>query len=94
MQNEGSRGKMLKPTRFEYWAPIAQSVYLVGDFNDWNPASHPMFRLEHGQWLIHVLLHCGQIQYQFLVDGLPTLDPMTAVGRSQWNDRVSLIDVS
>ena len=27
---------------FAVWAPNAKSVYLVGDFNDWNEASHPL----------------------------------------------------
>ncbi|MDO5713301.1 MAG: 1,4-alpha-glucan branching protein GlgB [Tissierellia bacterium] len=28
--------------RFTLWAPNAREVYLVGDFNEWNPWSHPM----------------------------------------------------
>ena len=31
---------------FAVWAPHAQSVSLVGDFNNWNPDSHPMKLLE------------------------------------------------
>ena len=27
---------------FVVWAPNAKSVSLVGDFNQWNPLSHPM----------------------------------------------------
>jgi 1,4-alpha-glucan branching enzyme len=37
-----------KPVNFHCAAPSAQSVYLVGDFNGWNPASHPMRRREDG----------------------------------------------
>lgn len=30
---------------FALWAPFAQSVSVVGDFNAWDPTAHPMFRL-------------------------------------------------
>ena len=32
----------IKGTRFAVWAPAAQRVYVVGDFNNENPASHPL----------------------------------------------------
>ena len=32
----------IKGTFFAVWAPNADRVSLVGDFNDWNPASHPL----------------------------------------------------
>ena len=35
---------------FRVWAPNAQSVSVVGDFNFWNPADLPMERLAHGIW--------------------------------------------
>lgn len=31
-------------TVFAVWAPNAASVAVIGDFNDWNPASHPLVR--------------------------------------------------
>ncbi len=31
---------------FAVWAPNAEAVHLVGNFNDWNEESHPMERLE------------------------------------------------
>src|SRR5215470_13241369 len=34
---EGAQG-----THFAVWAPNAGSVSVVGDFNGWNPASHPL----------------------------------------------------
>ncbi len=34
---------------FRVWAPHAETVSVVGDFNDWNPASHVMERLSGGE---------------------------------------------
>ena len=32
------------------WAPAAQAVSLIGDFNGWNRESHPLAPVEHGIW--------------------------------------------
>lgn len=37
---------------YREWAPGAESMYLVGDFNDWNRDSHPLTRTENGNWEI------------------------------------------
>ncbi|MDB5966435.1 MAG: glgB, partial [Polaromonas sp.] len=38
-------------TRFAVWAPNARSVSVIGDFNSWDPARHPMrLRPEAGVW--------------------------------------------
>ena len=38
-------------TYFAVWAPNAERISLVGDFNDWNPDSHPMSpRESSGVW--------------------------------------------
>ena len=34
--------------RFAVWAPHAQAVSVVGDFNQWDTAAHPMKRSEYG----------------------------------------------
>ena len=35
---------------YREWAPGADEMHLYGDFNGWNPSSHPMTRLENGVW--------------------------------------------
>jgi 1,4-alpha-glucan branching enzyme len=35
---------------FAVWAPEAAQVSLIGDFNGWNPDSHPMRQREGGVW--------------------------------------------
>ncbi|MPC19759.1 1,4-alpha-glucan-branching enzyme [Portunus trituberculatus] len=36
------------------WAPLAQGLFLKGDFNDWNKLSHPFKKLDYGKWEIHI----------------------------------------
>lgn len=87
--------KVLKPTHFYCAAPGAKSVYLMGDFNDWSPTSHPMQRRVDGWWFIQVPLTHGHHQYLFLVDGTPTLDPhATGVVQIDRYANVSVIAVS
>lgn len=38
--------------RFAVWAPNADQVSLVGDFNEWNPAGYDMERDDQGNWFI------------------------------------------
>ena len=35
---------------FRVWAPNAEDVHVVGDFNYWNPADLPMDRISQGVW--------------------------------------------
>ena len=55
--------------RFAVWAPHAQRVALVGDFNGWNTAATPMDRLPDGTWVQSVDgLHDGAL-YKYAVTG-------------------------
>ncbi len=35
---------------YREWAPNAYQLYLTGDFNGWNQTSHPLTRLDNGNW--------------------------------------------
>ena len=35
---------------YREWAPNAQEISLIGDFNDWNEESHKMKKLPNGNW--------------------------------------------
>jgi 1,4-alpha-glucan branching enzyme len=76
-------------------APGAESVRLVGDFNEWNPIATPMSRTSDGRWMASLELHHGHHQYLFLVDGKPVLDPnANGIARNDRNEQVSLLAVS
>jgi 1,4-alpha-glucan branching enzyme len=87
--------KPMRAMNFICNAPTAQSVSLVGDFNQWNAFAHPMKQQPDGGWLLTVELKHGHHRYAFLVDGVLTLDPRAqGVTRNDQNERVSLIPVS
>ena len=55
--------------QFVLVAPHANSVSLVGDFNDWDPKRSPM-RTANGIWATVVQLAPGRYRYAFLVNGV------------------------
>jgi 1,4-alpha-glucan branching enzyme len=87
--------KTLRAMNFVCNAPQANSVSLVGDFNEWNPEAHPMKRMPDGAWMATVELRHGHHRYAFLVDGSLALDPRAqGVTRNDQGERVSLVPVS
>lgn len=87
--------KVLRTINFVCQAPDARNVSLVGDFNQWNPAAHPMRQMPDRAWLISVDLKHGHHRYAFLVDGELILDPRAqGVAQAENGARVSLVPVS
>jgi 1,4-alpha-glucan branching enzyme len=85
----------LRTVNFVCNSPQAQSVCLVGDFNQWNPAAHPMKQMPDRAWFLTMELKHGHHRYAFLVDGQLTLDPHAqGITRNDKGERVSLIPVS
>jgi 1,4-alpha-glucan branching enzyme len=90
-----SAKKIAKPVNFVCVAPDAKEVFLTGDFNDWDPAAHPMHRRPGGAWFLAVQLNHGHHHYRFVVDGKPTLDPKAqGVAHDLQGQKVSLVSVS
>jgi 1,4-alpha-glucan branching enzyme len=85
----------LRAVNFICRASQAKSVSLVGDFNQWNPATHPMKQMPDHSWLVTVELKHGHHRYAFLVDGVLTLDPQAqGITRNEKGERVCLVPVS
>lgn len=53
----------------------AHEVTLVGDFNHWDPKTHPMKNDGNGIWNKTLMLTAGKYEYKFLIDGDWKLDP-------------------
>lgn len=84
-----------KPVTFICRAPEADDVYLIGDFNDWDPWANCMKRQADGAWRLEMLLSHGHHHYLFLVDGTPVLDPQAyGTARNEKDEKVSLVAVS
>jgi 1,4-alpha-glucan branching enzyme len=85
----------LRAVNFICNAPQAKTVSLVGDFNNWDPAAHPMKQMPDKAWLLKVELKHGHHRYAFLVDGNIVLDPRAqGITRNDKGERVSLVPVS
>lgn len=67
--------KSTPSTEFKLFAPDAQEVFLVGEFNNWDSASAKMRRFKDGTCKKSVLLKPGRYEYRFLVDGQWWTDP-------------------
>ncbi|MBO6164025.1 MAG: alpha amylase C-terminal domain-containing protein [Lachnospiraceae bacterium] len=39
---------------YREWAPAAQQLWLTGEFNNWNPRSHPLTYIDNGVWELHL----------------------------------------
>jgi Glycogen recognition site of AMP-activated protein kinase len=59
---------------FSFRAPAATGVFLVGDFNQWNPTVEPMER-DGDTFSVGLFLVAGSYRYKFVVDGKWILDP-------------------
>ena len=78
-ERDGNRG-----VAFGVWAPQAEGVAVVGDFNGWDPSAAPMQRFGvDGPWTASVLVRPGRHTYAFLVDGTTLVaDPRAARAKS------------
>jgi 1,4-alpha-glucan branching enzyme len=94
-RNPYSAHRNLRGVSFICHAPQARAVSLIGDFNEWNPQTHPMRHMPDGSWLLQVDLRHGHHRYAFMVDGQLVLDPRgQGITRDDRGQRVSLVAVS
>ncbi|NMS91501.1 1,4-alpha-glucan-branching enzyme [Clostridioides difficile] len=59
---------------YREWAPNADSLSLIGDFNNWNRKSHPLKKIDSGNWEIFIpnkdsLPHKSEVKVQVIANG-------------------------
>ena len=77
---------------YREWAPAADALYLMGDFNDWNRTSHPLARLENGNWELRLpeeVLHDGSRVRTVVRNGDALTDHIPLYARRVVQDPVS-----
>ncbi|MDB4916974.1 MAG: glycoside hydrolase family 13 domain protein [Gemmatimonadetes bacterium] len=63
-------GAAIEPTRFVLVAPTAQSVSVVGDFNNWGLGDSALVATSnHGVWSVTAQVPAGVHRYAFVVNG-------------------------
>ncbi len=77
-----------KGVKFTYFAPNATSVYLIGDFNNWNTNATMMKKNADGLWSVIVPLTPGKYQYKFFVDGKYEADPTNPITEGPYGNSV------
>ncbi|MBU3111106.1 alpha-amylase family glycosyl hydrolase [Clostridium lacusfryxellense] len=60
---------------YREWAPNADALYLIGDFNNWNPQSHQLQKIENGNWEIYLdgaqaLKHMSYVKVRVVANGV------------------------
>lgn len=87
-------GKTGKVT-FTFRCNTPRQVYLVGDFNDWNPVATPMVEVESGVWVVTIKVAPGQHEFRYREDGDIYHTDFAAFGvvRNAFGGFNSLVDV-
>ncbi|NQS70749.1 MAG: 1,4-alpha-glucan branching protein [Desulfobulbaceae bacterium] len=66
-------------TAFRVWAPHAQQVFVMGDFNNWSKTKAPMASEENGYWYLDITGAKPGQEYKFLIKNgemeLERIDP-------------------
>ena len=62
---------------YREWAPSAQALHLIGDFNGWNRQSHPLKPIGNGNWELvlsgrDTLPHASHVKVVVMHDGAST----------------------
>jgi hypothetical protein len=60
---------------FAYSSEPGRSIYLIGDFNNWDPYMYKLIELSPGYYYISLNIGPGRHYYNFLIDGEIQSDP-------------------
>lgn len=83
-----------KEVEFEFVDEDANSVALVGNFNDWNKEANPMVKGEDNVWKCSLKLAPGKYEYQFVVNSTDwKIDPKAEKADNQFEGKNSVIEI-
>jgi 1,4-alpha-glucan branching enzyme len=74
-KNKTRQGIKQRKVTFSLENADANEVFLIGDFNKWDPKTHPMKSDGNGKWVRDVIIPPGKYEYKFMVDGQWKEDP-------------------
>ena len=82
---------------YREWAPGADEIHLIGDFNDWNRESHPLTRKDNGDWEIvlegrDALKHGQRVKIQVTKDGASSDHLPAYIYRAVQNEETKVFD--
>ncbi|MCB1180151.1 MAG: carbohydrate-binding module 48 [Leptospiraceae bacterium] len=72
-----------KTVEFRIYKPQANTIALVGDFNQWNPEHDYLNKSPDGTFTLRKKLKPGEYLYYFIIDGKTTLDTYNSETRFQ-----------
>jgi len=59
----------VKGVHFAVWAPNAEAVSVIGDFNHWNPENDLLKKGDDGIWRLRKRIPTGMYRYRYIIDG-------------------------
>jgi hypothetical protein len=81
--------------QFTYYQKGIKSISLVGQFNDWDPASTTLVEESPGVWTVSVALRPGVYEYQFILNGTQRVtDPTMPQTSNDFGSPNSVVVVS
>ena len=66
----------IKKTIFSLKAEPGCTIYVAGDFNQWDPAANQMNEKANGLYTASVELGKGRYEYKFVINDVWTVDPL------------------
>jgi 1,4-alpha-glucan branching enzyme len=75
---------------------VPGAVSVVGDFNDWDPAAHPLRKRSNGTRSVKVDLPPGTYRFKYLLEGgdWRNDDEADRLEANEWGEVDSVIDVA
>lgn len=78
-KKRGPKPQLKKETTFTFHAEKGKSVYIAGDFNNWDPTAKKLaYKVREGVYTTTINLTPGEHQYKFVIDGTWCADPENA----------------